>query len=124
MAIKEYAGAIIMELDGAEVEVVSLSATERTGKKPVKVMNRSGYIGGFARGVKEYELRITVAIPLEGDIDWSGIEGAKITQEPASPGGKRVSYIECVSTEIGEEYSVDNEARRDISLFAIKKVGE
>ncbi len=124
MAMKEYAGAIILELDGKEVEVVSLSATERTGKKPVKVMNRTGRIGGFARGVSEYELRITVAIPLEDDISWSEIVGAKITQEPASEGGKRISYIDCVSTEIGEEYSVDNEARRDVSLFAVRKVEE
>jgi len=124
MALKEYAGAIIMEVDGADVEVVSLSVTERTGKKPVKVMTRSGRIGGFARGVAEYELRVSVAIPLDGDRDWGGIEGAKITQYPNSPGGRRISYIDCVTTEVGEEYSVDNEARRDISMFAVNKVEE
>jgi len=124
MALKEYAGAMVLEIDGLEVEVVSLTTTTRTGKKPVKVMNRSQLVGGFARGIQEYELRATVAIPFELDFAWEGIEGAKLTIFPASPGGKRVSYLDCVATEIGEEYSVDNEARRDISLFAIRRVEE
>jgi len=124
MALKEYAGAMVLEIDGNEVEVVSLSTTTRTGKKPVKVMNRSRLVGGFAQGIQEYELRATVAIPLEMDFGWESIEGAKLTIFPASSGGKRISYLDCVSTEIGEEYSVDNEARRDVSLFAIRKVQE
>jgi len=124
MAIKEYAGAMVLEIDGAEIEVVSLSVTSRTGKKPVKVMNRSRLIGGFARGIQEYELRATVAIPLDSDYAWEAIEGAKLTVFPASAGGRRVSYLDCVATEIGEEYSVENEARRDVSLFAVRKVEE
>jgi len=124
MALKEYAGAMVLEIDGQEIEVVSLSTTTRTGKKPVKVMNRSRLIGGFARGIQEYELRATVAIPLQMDFAWEDIEGAKLTIFPASPAGKRVSYLDCVSTEIGEEYSVDNEARRDVSLFAVRRVEE
>jgi len=124
MALKEYAGAMVLEIDGLEVEVVSLSTTVRTGKKPVKVMNRSQLVGGFARGIQEYEPRASVAIPFEGDFDWARIEGAKLTIFPASPGGLRVSYLDCVATEIGEEYSVENEARRDVSLFAIRRIEE
>lgn len=121
----EYAGNIVMEVDGAEIEIVSLSATERTGRRPVKVMSRAGTIGGFSRGISEYELRVSAVIPLGGtDIDWANIEGAKITQEPTGPGGKRISYIDCYATEVGEEYNVENEARRDISLFAVRKVQE
>lgn len=124
MALEEFKGAIVLEVDGREIEVVSLSVTERTGKKPVKTMNRRGRIGGFARGIQEFELRVTVAVPLTGDIDWGAIEGAKLTEFPIHENGKRISYLDCHTTEVGEEYSVDNEARRDVSMFADRKVVE
>ncbi len=124
MALEEFKGAIVLEVDGREVEVVSLSVTERTGTKPVKTMNRRRRIGGFARGIQEFELRVTVAVPLSGDINWAGIEGAKLTEYPVNENGKRVSYLDCYTTEVGEEYSVDNEARRDVSMFADRKVVE
>jgi len=123
MALEEFKGAIVLEVDGREVEVASLSATERTGTKPVKTMNRRGRIGGFARGIQEFELRLAVAIPLSGDLNWSAVEGAKITEYPVGD-GKRISYLDCYTTEVGEEYSVDNEARRDVSMFAARKVEE
>ena len=56
MAIKEYVGAIIMELDGKEVEVIDIDVTESTGMKPVKVMNRSRNIGGVADVYKRQAL--------------------------------------------------------------------
>lgn len=124
MALPEYKGAIVMDANGQEVEIVSMSVTKRTGTKPVKTMNRRRTIAGFARGIQEYEIRATVAIPLEGDLPWEGMEGIKITEFPVSDDGKRTSYLNCYVTEIGEEYSVDNEARRDISLFAERMVTE
>lgn len=124
MAINEYAGAIIMELDGREVEVVDIDVTESTGMKPVKVMNRSRNIGGVAKGIKEYTLRVTVPIPLNDDIKWGEILGATITVYPASPGGKRETYLNCCTSEVGQQYTVDNEARRTLSMFAVKKVDE
>lgn len=124
MAIKEYAGAIIMELDGREVEVIDIDVTETTGMKPVKVMNRDRNIGGVAKGIKEYTLRVTVPIPLNDDIKWGEIFGATITVYPASPGGKRETYLNCCTSEVGQQYTVDNEARRTLSMFAVKKVEE
>lgn len=123
MALEEFKGAIVLEVDGREVEVVSLSPTERTGTKPVKTMNRRRRIGGFARGIQEFELRLAVAIPLSGDLNWGAVEGAKITEYPVGD-GPRISYLDCYTAEVGEEYSVDNEARRDISMFAARKVEE
>jgi len=124
MALNEYVGAIILDVDGQEVEVVDLSVTTRTGKRPVKTMNRTGRVKGFSRGITEYELRLTVVIPLTGDLDWENIEGSKLTQFPVDSDDKRESYLDCVTTEVGETYNVDNEARRDISMFATRKVIE
>ena len=124
MALEEYVGAIILELDGQEVEIESLDVTKKTGRKLVKTMNRTGRPKGFARGVSEIQLKVTVVIPLTGDMDWDAIEGAKITQYPESPGGKRVSYLDCFTTDVGEKYTVDNEAKRDLTMYALREVKE
>ena len=119
--LEEYAGAIVLEVDGKEVEVVDLNVNTKTGRKLVKTMNKTGRAKGFAKGIAEYDLSITVVIPLTGDIDWDAIEGAKLVIYPASAGGKRESYRDCFTLETGEKYSVDNEARRDIKMAAISK---
>ncbi|SOZ12084.1 hypothetical protein [Cupriavidus taiwanensis] len=124
MALEEYVGAVVLEVDAREVDVVEYSVTSRTGTKPVKTMNRNGRVKGFAKGIEEHELAVTVVIPKSGDLDWMAIAGAKLTDHPVSPGGQRVSYLDCYTTEVGEKYSADNEARRDIKLFASRRVVE
>lgn len=124
MALTEYLGAIIMEIDGQEIEIESCDATTKTGRKLVKTMNKSGRAKGFARGIAEFDLKVAAVIPLTGDIDWGAIEGAKITIYPQTAGGKRTSYIDCFTLDVGEKYQVDGEARRDISMQALNKVIE
>lgn len=124
MPLQEYAGAIVLEIDGKEVEIESIDATEKTGRKLVKTMNKTGRAKGFARGIAEYDLKLTAVIPLSGDIDWAAIEGAKITLYPVSTGGKRTSYLDCFTVEVGNKYNVDNEAKRDLSMIALRKVVE
>ena len=124
MALQEFVGAIVMEVDGREIEIVSINPTVNTGRKLVRTMNKSGNAAGFARGVSTYELRVTAVIPKDGEvIDWENIEGAKITVEPVA-GGQRVSYLDCFSTQVGRQYETDNEARIDIQMNALRKVEE
>ena len=124
MAIKEYVGAIIMEIDGKEVEVQDLDVTENTGMIPVKVMNRNRLIAGVARGIMEFSMRVTVVIPFNDDINWAKIFGATITVSPSSPGGKRITYLDCCVQQVGQKYAVNSEARRDLEMFAVRKVEE
>lgn len=56
MTDASYVGAVIMEVNGREVEIVSIKPSVTTGRKPVKAMNRHGRVGGYADGVKEYKL--------------------------------------------------------------------
>lgn len=124
MALKEYVGSISLEVDGREIEVASVSPRSSTGRRPVKTMNKLRTIAGFSRGIKTYDLRVTAVIPIGGaEIDWDNIEGAKLTIDPGN-GGQRISYLDCFSTEVGEEYQAEGEARRDISLTAVRKVTE
>lgn len=124
MALREFVGSISLEVDGAEIEVASVSPTENTGRRPVKTMNRARTIAGFARGIKTYELAVVAVVPLDGKtVDWANIEGAKLTIDPGD-GAKRTSYLDCFSTEVGEEYKEEGEARRNIKLTAVRKVIE
>ena len=126
MALKEYVGAVVFEVDGREFEVLDLDVKIDTGNKLVKTMNRKGKALGFCRGVKTYVINFTVAIPKEepDDIDWEEVEGAKLTIEPIADGGQRVSYLDCVITEIGEKYDAENEARRTGTLLALDRIKE
>ena len=56
MSNATYAGAIIMEVDGRDIEIVSLKPTTTTGRKPVKTMNRQGRVLGYADGVTEHKI--------------------------------------------------------------------
>lgn len=123
--IEEYVGSIILEMDGQEIEVTDLKEDVTTGRKLVKTMNKTGRAKGFSRGIAEYELSISVVIPLTGDLNWEAMEGARITQYPLSgSGGKRVSFLDCFSTKVGASYTVDNEAKRDITVSALRRIEE
>ncbi len=124
MALTEYLGAIVMEIDGQEVEVESLDVSYKTGRKLVKTMNRTGRAKGFARGIGEYDLKVTAVIPVTGDVKWADIQGAKISIYPLQSGGKRTSYLDCFTVDVGKKYTVDSEAKQDLSMIALREVVE
>ena len=120
-----YAGAVIMEVNGVEVEIVSIKPTTTTGRKPVRTMNRRGKIRGYADGITEYKLSLTAAIPIDGTaVDWDNITDAKITIFPINKEDKRVTYIGCSTTECSSQYQDDGEAKIDIEMFGLDKVEE
>lgn len=120
----KYVGAIVMEVDGKEVEVVSLDCKTNTGRKPVVTMNSKGRALGTSRGVKTYELGCEVAIPLDGDLDWASISDARITQYPEGRDEKRTSYLGCGVTEVSESYKVEGHAVRKLTIVALDKIEE
>ena len=124
MALQEYEGAIVMEVDGQEVEITYLDVKRNTGRKLVKTMNRTGRAKGFAKGIETLDLSVSAVVPLTGNIDWAAIEGAKITIYPLASGGQRESFLDCFTLDVGEKYSVDNEAMQDLSMAALRKVIE
>ena len=121
---QEYVGAVTLEIDGREYEVVDLSVTHSTGKKIVKTMNRLGKALGFCQGVETFEIDITAVVPIDDDYSWAKLDGAKISITPVSGNGRRVSYINCLATEIGDKYEAEGEARRSIKLLAQDRVEE
>ena len=124
MALKEYLGAVVLEVDGKEVEIESYDVTRKTGRKLVKTMNKTGRALGFTQGVAEIDIKITAIIPVTGDLDWDAIEGAKLTIYPITVGGTRTSYLDCFTIDVGEKYTVDGEAKRDVTMGSLRKVVE
>lgn len=123
MALKEYVGAVALEIDGQDYEVIEFSVKHNTGRKLVKTMNRTGRAAGVCKGIETFELSLSAAIPVDDDPDWVGVEGAKLTVESVG-GGSRESYLDCVVTEQGKKYTVDNEARVDVTMIALRRVKE
>lgn len=124
MALEEYLGAIVMEVDGQEVEISSFDVKRMTGRKLVKTMNKTGRAKGFARGIETFDLTVKAVVLVTGNLDWAGIEGAKITVYPQTTVGQRESYLDCFTIDVGESYTVDNEAVQDLTMAALRRVVE
>lgn len=121
MALKEYLGAIVMEIDGVEVDIESLDVSHNTGRRLVKTMNRTGRPQGFARGIEMFDLRVTAVIPLDGDIDWGAIEGAKIVIYPVQEGGQREVFYDCFTSDVGQSYKTDSEATQALTMQCLRR---
>lgn len=122
---EKYAGLIILEVDGREIEITKCDPKEVTGRKLVKGMNSAGRALGFAQGIKEWTISLSALVPLDGSaVNWAGIEDAKLTIYPLNKGDQRVSYLGCFVTEVGQSYTVDNEATQDIQVTALNRVVE
>ncbi|WP_329601527.1 hypothetical protein [Pasteurella multocida] len=61
---KEFASLGIIEVDGLEIDLTKCDVRVITGRKPVKTINRKARVKGFAKGITEYTLSLTVAVPL------------------------------------------------------------
>lgn len=119
----EYVGSIVLDVNSVEVEVSDFNLTETTGKKLVKTMNSTGRAKGYTQGIATWELSITAVVPKDTSIKWAQIAGAKLTQTPLGS-GKRTTYQDVFVTQVGEQYTVDNEARINITAFALNKIEE
>ena len=122
MAIEEYVGSIVMEVDSVEIEITDFDVQTVTGRKLVKTMNKTGKAKGISRGIATYELSISAVIPEEAPPDWANLEGVKITIYPLNNSEARTSYLDCFTTDVGEKYTVDNEAKIDIKMGALNRV--
>jgi hypothetical protein len=120
---KEYCGTIVLEVNGVEYDVTSVSPSVKTNNKTVLTMNSKRRALGSSCGVKEISLQIEAAIPLDNsEPDWENMKGATITIYPAcGTGGKREIYTGCTTEDVGSKYGVGSEATRSITMHALDK---
>jgi hypothetical protein len=116
-------GAIGIEVDGDEVPVNKFGVTFKSGVKVVKTMNKSRRPLGHSRGMPEYDLTLTVPIPLDRkEPDWDNAFDCTITEYPLDNIGARTVYTGCAVTEYSEQYTVEGDgAMRDIKVSALGK---
>lgn len=117
----DYVGAIVLSINGADYDIESIDTTDKTGRKVVKTMNRTGGPKGSAKGVREHPIKLTAPIPATGEPDWWNMKDAKITVEPLDTSAKTVTYSGFCVEEVGSKYVMEGEAKRDISGFALKR---
>ena len=84
-----YVGAVVLEIDGVEFEAMDFQYNHNTGRRPLKTMNSTGTLKGYAKGVAEYNLNFTVPVLIEGDdsgdamaMAWKDINKGKLTYWP------------------------------------------
>lgn len=122
---EKYVGAIVLELDGQEIECASCDVKTVTGRVLVKTMNRTGRAKGHANGITTFELTIEAAIPLDAtEPDWGAIDNARVTFYPVGHDGQRESYTGCATMEVGGAYKVEGAAVRRLTMVALDKVVE
>lgn len=119
-----YVGLIVLEIDGVEYEVKRFEDTVTTNRRTVKTMNRSGRSLGHAKGVVDYTINCSVAIPKQGEPNWIAMVDAKISLEPQDGGGKRETFTGVYLQSMGSKYDVEGEAVRDLTLGALNKYEE
>lgn len=115
----KYVGAIVMDLNGTDVEVASVDHQYTTGRTVVKTMNRSGRAAGTSKGIADHTLRLSVPIPKTGEPNWAAVLDAKITMEPGDGGGQRETWTGVFLISIGSKYQVEGEAMRDLEMGAL-----
>jgi hypothetical protein len=119
---KQYAGTIILTVNGSEYEVKSVSPNTKTGVKGVPTMNSKGRALGTSSGVVEYAIDIEAYIPLDGSEPlWETMKGATIAIYPADPGGNNEIYMDCSTQEVGTKSGVGETATRSIKMIALDK---
>lgn len=120
---EEYVGPIVMEVDGDEIDIVSLNVTRDSLRKPVKTMNRNMKVKGFVKLVRGYALKVTAIVTKGKPTKWDDIEGAKISIE-SEDGSNRESYLDCGTISVGQSYEVEGESRVDIEMYALDFIQE
>ncbi|HAK8132020.1 TPA: phage tail protein [Salmonella enterica] len=117
-----YVGPVVLEVNGTEIEVTRVSPSMDTGRKLVKTMNSTGRARGHVNGIATYNLTLEAVKPKGRAIVWDNIVDAKLTLYPLEGGDKTITYQNFTVQTVGDEYSVDNEARVSITGFALNCV--
>lgn len=118
----EYDGEVVCEINGKEVDIVTLDDTVNTGRRPVKTMNRTGRPKGSVTGAESIEMKITAPAPSEDEFNWRTMKDAQIVIYPVGSPSKRTTYQDSNVSSVGSRYQLEGEAVRDISLYCLRKV--
>lgn len=112
----ELVGAIILYVNGQEIDVASVNPTEQAGRKLVSTMNSRGRANKSSQTTASGALQIEAFIPKTGGIDWAKISGATLIAE-ALDGGYREVWTGVGVVTVGKKFAVEGEATQSLDCF-------
>ena len=112
----ELVGTIVLYVNGREVDCRAVNPTEVTGRKLVATMNSKGRANKSAKTTASGSLTIEAFIESAGGIDWADISDARLTATSAD-GAYRETWTGVGVSNIGKQFSVDNEAVQSLECF-------
>lgn len=126
-----YVGAVVLEIDGVEFEAMDFQYNHNTGRRPLKTMNSSGRLKGYAKGVAEYNLNFTVPVLIEGNdsgdalaMEWKKISKGKLTYWPLERPEARTTLQDMFVMEANFSTSAEGEGTIAIVAAALGEINE
>ncbi len=120
-----YVGAVVIEIDGVDIEALNFSYDHNTGRKGVATMNRTGRKKGYCMGTKEWTISFDVP-KMVGDamVDWSLLNKGKLTYYPIEKPWDRTTLRNFFVITVKEDAKVDNELVTSITGEALDLIHE
>lgn len=120
-----YVGAVILELDGVDIEALNFNYEHNTGRTAVKTMNKTGRKKGYAMGVKEWTVSFDVPKMIgEAQINWADISRSKLTFYPVEKPWDRQSLRDFFVMTVSEAAKTEEELVVSITGEAFNLIRE
>lgn len=117
----QYVNKATLEVNGQVIEDFdSVTIKERELRKPVKLMNKTGYVEATARDAVD----VDYIVPATGAFDWASLVEGRLTLE--LDGGQRITFTGVHTLKIGDIKFGEGEdgAKQTIELGATGRVDE
>lgn len=118
-------GYITLELNGQDMaDIAEFNVTRDVNNRPVATFNKSRRATMVAQGIKTFNITAQAAIPENrAEPDWDSLEDARITLR-SEKGGVVETYTGVYIQQVGGMFTVQGEARRSLTLFALDYIKE
>lgn len=118
-------GYITLELNGQDMaDIAEFNVTRDVNNRPVATFNKSRRATMVAQGIKTFNITAQAAIPENRpEPDWDSLEDGRITLR-SEKGGVVETYTGVYIQQVGGMFTVQGEARRSLTLFALDYIKE
>jgi len=116
---KRYIGAIILTVNGVEIECKKVDPKRDMKRSVVGSMNSTGRSKGYQEGVPEYSLTLTTPVQPRGEsFDWDNVTDATVAIFDRT-GYLIEQYEGCFTKTVGTAYDMGGESSHDIEMGAL-----
>lgn len=113
----ELVGAIVLYVDGQEIDCDGVNPVEEGLRKLVPTMNSKGRGNKSASTTSTGKIQVDAFIPKKGSINWANISGATIIIESQDDGSYREIYYGVGVESVGKQYKVGEAAVQTLNCF-------